>query len=242
MKIGILGYGRLGKLICKYLGQDATLVVFDNDPKKQDDIKKDGHQLATLEQVGRCPIIIPFVPISELENALTSIKSFLNAGTLIIDVCSVKIRPVETMLKVLPENIHILGTHPMFGPDSAKHTLFGAKIVLSKVRMPDDLYINIKNYLESHGLKVIEASPDEHDKQISRTLVLTHLIGRTLIDFKAKPHLIDTKGYRRLMKILDQVENDTWQLFEDMNSHNPYAKEVREEFKSSLEQIIKKLS
>jgi prephenate dehydrogenase len=241
MKIGILGYGRLGKLICKYLGQDATLLVFDNDPKKQEEIKKDGHNLSTLEQVGSCPIIIPFVPISELENALLSIKSYLKPQALIVDVCSVKIRPVETMLKVLPQEAYILGTHPMFGPDSAKHTLFGAKIVISKVRLPDELYTNIKNYLESHGLKVIEATPDEHDRQISRTLVLTHLIGRTLIDFKAKPHLIDTKGYRRLMKILDQVENDSWQLFEDMNSHNPYAKEVREEFQKSLDQIISKL-
>ena len=43
------------------------------------------------------------------------------------------------------------------------------------------------------------------------------------------------------MKILGTVENDSWQLFEDMNQFNPYAKEVRESFVTSLKNIIKRL-
>ena len=54
------------------------------------------------------------------------------------------------------------------------------------------------------------------------------------MDFGAEPIDIDTKGYRRLMKILITVQNDTWQLFEDMNRYNPYAKETRVEFINSL--------
>jgi hypothetical protein len=37
------------------------------------------------------------------------------------------------------------------------------------------------------------------------------------------------------------VENDTWQLFSDMNRYNPFAAEVREQFKKAMEEVEKEL-
>ena len=154
----------------------------------------------------------------------------LKPGTLVIDVCSVKKLPSEIMLKFLPENVNILATHPMFGPDSAKDTLFGKKVAVCPVRIEEAMFNNLKSYLRNHAINVVETTPDKHDQEIAHSLVLTHFIGRALIDYDAKPLEIDTLGYRRLMKILKTVENDTWQLFVDMNKYNPYAAEVRQEF------------
>ena len=58
---------------------------------------------------------------------------------------------------------------------------------------------------------------------------------------KVEDHEIDTKGYRRLLKILQTVENDSWQLFDDMNSYNQFSKPTREAFRKSLENILKRL-
>lgn len=229
MKIGIIGFGRLGKLIATNLAQDFELLVYDKE-NLDDEIKKANAHPCSLEEICQANIIIPFVPISEFENVIKAIAPHVKDDSLIIDVCSVKLHPVKIMHKYLPPNIQILGTHPMFGPDSAKTTLMGSKIVLCKERVHDELYANIKHYLEKFGLKVIEATAEQHDKEISSSLLLTHFLGRTLIDFNAKQLEIDTAGYRRLMKILGTVENDTWQLFEDMNHYNPYAKETIEKF------------
>ncbi|MCR9206429.1 MAG: prephenate dehydrogenase/arogenate dehydrogenase family protein, partial [Halobacteriovoraceae bacterium] len=201
-----------------------------------------GAKTASLEEVCQCPMIIPFVPISALQNLLSEMKDLIKKDALVIDVCSVKTMPLQWMKEILPESISLLGTHPMFGPDSAKNSLYGCKIVLCPVRINNETFKDISGYLETHGLKVIEASPEEHDKQIAHSLLLTHFLGRTLMDFGAKPLDIDTKGYRRLMKILETVENDTWQLFEDMNKYNPYAKETREEFIQSLSAIHGKVN
>ena len=146
------------------------------------------------------------------------------------------------MKKYLPPEVYILGSHPMFGPDSAADTLFGAKIVLCKTRMPDKLYTSIKIYLEKHGIKVLETTPEEHDKDISTSLFLTHLVGRTLLEFKVQPLEIDTKGYRRLMKILLTVENDSWQLFQDMYQFNPYAQQVPTKFLADMQSVMERLS
>jgi len=236
MKIGIIGFGRLGRLLTRYLAQDADVLVHDLSDMSEEAIKL-GAKSASFEEVCACPIVIPCVPIGHFEEVIKRMSPLLTSDALVADVCTVKELPSEIMLKHLPASVSLLATHPMFGPDSARHTVFGRKIVLHNLRTPNRLYHNIKSYLESHGLKVIEATPTEHDEQIARTLVLTHFIGRTLIDFKATPKSIDTKGYRRLMKILDQVENDSIELFLDMNKYNRFAKKVREDFFASMGKI-----
>jgi len=125
----------------------------------------------------------------------------------------------------------------MFGPDSAADSLKDRKIVLCKVRIDNDKYEKIKEYLAKKNLIVIEVTPEEHDKEIAKSLLLTHFIGRGLIDFGATDLDIDTEGHRRLISILDTVKNDTGQLFEDMNSYNKYSKKVREDFIKSLNKI-----
>lgn len=243
MKIGIIGFGRLGKLITKYLAQDFDVFVYEKFPSTtfQDDLTLLNARSHSLREICSCDIVIPFVPISEFENCIKEISSLLKPGVLLADVCSVKEVPVEIMKKYLPEHVQILATHPMFGPDSAKDTVFGSKIVISNISTEITLYNKILAYFKTHGIKVIEATPKEHDKQIASSLVLSHLIGRVLIDLGSKQQEIDTKGYRRLLKILGTVENDSWQLFEDMNYYNKYAQELRVNFENSLSNVTGKL-
>jgi len=242
VKIGIIGYGRLGKLLVNYLSKDADCFVYDKNMKQVQLDSKKSLLPSSLEEVCQCPIIIPCVPISSFEETISSIVPIINNDALVIDVCSVKEHPIQIMLKLLPNTVSILGSHPMFGPDSAKDTLYGRKIVLCKIRLKDETYNNLKSYLESHGIKVVESTAEDHDRQISHSLVLSHLIGRCLIDMDIKEQEIDTKGYRRLIKILDQVENDSWQLFEDMNNYNRFSKDSRENFLQAANQIIKRLN
>ena len=89
-------------------------------------------------------------------------------------------------------------------------------------------------------MRLIESTPEEHDRSISKTLILSHFIGNTLMEFGAQEELIDTKGYRRLLRILDTVKNDTNQLFNDMNKYNRFSKNMREEFISVMKNISDK--
>lgn len=241
MKVGFIGFGRLGKLIARYMSKDADVLVFDQSPEQTRDAALYGARVASLDEICECKIIIPFVPISAFESVIKLIAPKLKPGTLVIDVCSVKILPSEVMQKHLPDHVQILATHPMFGPDSAKETLYGAKLVLCPIRIDEQVYTDLKRYLDHHGLKLIECTPDEHDQQIANSLILTHLIGRTLIEFESKPMEIDTKGYRRLLRILETVENDSFQLFQDMNNYNPYSKQMRDRFQNSLNQVLSKI-
>lgn len=236
MEIGIIGFGRFGKIMVEYLSKEFKVYVFSRSDKAEG-IKEAGGISASIEDVCKKDIVIPSVPISEFKDVINKIKGLLGKNSLVIDVCSVKEYPVKLMKDLLPEKTQILATHPIFGPDSADDSLKGRKIVLCKVRISDDLYEKIKTFLEKKGLVVIEVTPGEHDREVAKSLLLTHFIGRGLIDFGATKMDIDTEGYKRLMHILGTVENDTQQLFDDMNKHNKYSKKVREDFIESLNKI-----
>lgn len=240
MKIGIVGFGRFGKLTATYLARDFEVAVYDSGANAVE-IAATGAAAVSLATACRQDILILSVPISVFRETLFRIAPLLNKGALVIDVCSVKLYPVRAMKEILPAHVSILATHPMFGPDSASDALIGRKIVLCNIRMQQKRYQKIKAYLSSLQLHVIEATPKEHDEQIAVSLALTHFIGRSLAAFGATPREIDTEGYQRLLHVLGVVENDTWQLFEDMNSYNPFAAKFRKAFLTAARRVNQKL-
>ena len=239
--IGIIGFGRFGKLTAQYLSEDCDVYVYDI-VDMSDEILAGGFNPASLEEVCRQDVVILPVPISELRQTLTAINPLLKKGAVVIDVCSVKEYPIQWMTELLPDDVSILGTHPTFGPDSAADSLEGRKIALCKARVDTRCYERIKKYLSSKGLVVIETTAAEHDRQIAVSLAMTHFIGRSLSEFGADDLAMDTEGYKRLLHILEVVENDTWQLFEDMHRYNPYAGEKRAEFMAAMRSIEERLA
>ena len=70
----------------------------------------------------------------------------------------------------------------------------------------------------------------------------SHCRRRALSAFGARDLDIDTEGYKRLMHILGVVSHDTWQLFEDMHTYNPYAQQKRQAFIDAMTDIHERLS
>ena len=233
--VTIIGYGRFGKLLEKYLKQDFKLKIYDKN-KQHSKTKKE-----LYEYLMQTDIIILAVPISEIESVIKEFRNHIQKNTLVIDVCSVKEHPAKIMKKYLPQHVEILATHPMFGPDSAKRTLKGRKIVLGPIRIKMTTLNKVKQYLARKQLEIIEMTPKQHDEIAAKTQLLTHYIGHVLIDMKLKKTQIDTEGYKRLMHILGVVENDTWQLFQDMNKYNKYSQSIIKEFNKSQKRVQTKI-
>ncbi len=238
--IGIIGLGRFGRLMARYLSDDFAVRAYDPSVAAAE-MRAAGADPGALESVASAAVVILAVPISALQGVLARVVPHLAPGCLLIDVCSVKELPLRWMLRAVPESVELIGTHPMFGPDSAADSLQGRKIVLCPARVAPARLARVRDYLGSKGLQVIETTAEEHDRQIAVSLALTHVIGRALGRMGARPQEIDTEGYKRLLRILEVVEHDTWQLFEDMNRFNPHAAGVRQRFMKALAEIEKKI-
>lgn len=221
MKIAIIGYGRFGRLfanILKPFGEVHALT----EQETEEGIKK-----ISLDDLVQMDLVIPAVPISAFEETLNKIKPHLKSGVILMDVCSVKVYPCQWLLKSAPIDAQLIGSHPMFGPDSAKNGVEGLQMVFTPLRADEKTYKIIKNIFEKLKLKIIETTPEEHDRQMANCLALVHFLGRGLGRMELKKQDITTLGFERLLAVNETVNNDTWQLFFDMQKYNPFADEVR---------------
>ena len=233
MTAGLIGFGRIGRLLARHFARDAKIYVYD--PKLDARAARAaGATPATLAEACAQDVVVLCVPIGAFEGLARRIARLLRPDALVVDVCSVKEHPVRAMKRRLPGSVSLLATHPNFGPDSAADSLKGRKIILCRVRMRDADYRRAKKALERKGLDVVEMTPREHDRRMASSLVLTHFIGRSLIAYGAKSTGVDTEGYKRLLRILETVKNDSWELFEDMNLYNAFAAPMRRRFLAAM--------
>jgi prephenate dehydrogenase len=231
--VGLIGFGRIGRLLTRHFARDARIFVSDVKLDARA-VRALGAAPATLAEACAQDVVVLCVPMAAFEGVTRRIKGLLRPGALVVDVCSVKEHPVRAMKRHLPRSVSLLATHPNFGPDSAADSLKGRKIVLCRVRMKDADYRRAKAALTRKGLEVVEMTPREHDRRMASSLVLTHFIGRALVAYGAKPTGVDTEGYKRLLRILETVQNDSWQLFADMNRFNGFAAPMRRRFLAAM--------
>ncbi|KAL7553371.1 hypothetical protein ACHAWF_016657, partial [Thalassiosira exigua] len=82
---------------------------------------------------------------------------------LIVDVLSVKEHARNVLLEHLPEECGILCTHPMFGPDSAKHGWQGQTFVYERTRIDNVLLNPSKDQSFHHRLSQSGDSDNEDE-------------------------------------------------------------------------------
>jgi prephenate dehydrogenase len=84
-------------------------------------------------------------------------------------------------------------------------------------------------------------SPEDHDREAATTQGLTHLVGRVLAEMQLRPSAIGSLGYQKLLEIIEQTCNDSWQLFLDLQRFNRYTREMRRRLEDSLARIRARL-
>ncbi len=210
-RVGIIGYGRFGKVLNELLKKEFEIKIYDEK------IKKD-----PLELVLSANDIFIAVPIRDFEAVIKTLAPKIHKNTTVIDVCSVKLHPVRVMEKYLSATTGIIATHPLFGPDSI-HEKNHLKIMMHDVRDTQGRYAFWKNFFFKKDFSIIEMTPDEHDRNAAQSQTLTHFIGRSLQKINAKSTPIDTLGFEKLLSVMAQTCNDSTELFEDMLTYNPYS-------------------
>ncbi len=225
-------------MIYRHLRERVELRVFDTDPSRVSALP----EASGLSEVCGCEIVILSVPISAVAEVCGRISGLLAPGRVVVDTCSVKSLPVQWMLEQLPETVEILGTHPLFGPDSGKDGIAGLKIALCPIRIQPEKYQEIRRFLESLELVVVETTPEEHDRQIALSQAIFHLIAQAMgrLGWGVKP--ISTPGPEAFYRLVKTVQRDTQQLFLDMERENPYAAECRRLFIDEILKIDRELA
>jgi len=236
MEIGIIGFGRFGRFAAKILQADFKVCVYDRIMR----VHHRGVQVVSFPEVARKPVILLCVPISEIDAVCHKLRPLLSEGQLVLDTCSVKEKPLRSMTQILPRSVEVLGTHPLFGPDSAKNGIRSLSIVLCQGRCKR--IGKIREYLNKLGLKVIQTTAARHDREMARSQALFHFLARGVSALNLKIGSLSTPAPARLFNEFKEVQKDSLQLFQDLHRMNRFAPPVRRKLLQELIRIDSKLS
>ena len=217
-KVGIIGFGRFGRVLADLLKKQYEVLIHDPSLKNDD-------SNVELDKVLESFLVFIAVPISEFNKVVQEISKYNLYNTTIIDVCSVKVYPVKVMEEVLPEHVGIIASHPHFGPDSYS-PFRELKTTLFPVRDTYNRFTEIKQFFEDQSIRTVELSPKEHDRMAASSQGITHFIGRVLNEAGVKSTQINTLGFTELLGVIEQTCNDSWNLFQDLQKYNPYTNEM----------------
>ncbi len=233
IKISVIGAGRFGSFLGKELSRFYDVIYYDKNKSRQD--------FKSYKGINEClsgDIIFIALPISEIESFLKENSTLFSSNAVLVDMASVKLKPKEFYEKHLPEGIQFMLTHPLFGPDSAKITTEGEKIVITESRINIDAEnILLKIFGEQLRLKIIYLTADEHDYLMAFNLSLMHHLGRAFEEMGITGLKLKMKSLTDISRITQFVMNDSELLFRDFYRFNPYSHSIREEFEASFKKI-----
>lgn len=238
MTIGIYGLGRFGLFWAGKMASLGRVVGYNRTPRRF----PPSIELVPLDGLSECDVVFICAAISAIPQVAKDLSAVLRPGTLVMDTCSVKEFPLASLVRYLPEQIDVIGTHPMFGPDSADSTLHDLPMVVTPTRGPDSLVQEWADRFSSLGMRVMVMSPEDHDREAARTQGITHFIGRLLASLDLKPSPMGTLGFKKIFEVMEQTCNDPWQLFLDLQQYNPHTKEMREQMVGKFDELIQVLS
>lgn len=235
MIVGVYGLGRFGAFWAELLSRWCEVRAFSRDPSRR---APAGVRRVSEEELAGLPVVFLCVAISAMEEVLLRLAGRLAPATLVMDTCSVKTYPVGLMERILPPQVSILGTHPMFGPDSGGAGVQGLPMILCPSRIASAELDRWKAFFSAMGLAVSVMTPGAHDEEAAFTQGVTHYVGRVLKELGVRPSAIATVGYRRLLEIVEQTCNDPWQLFLDLQRYNPSTRGMRERLARAIETVM----
>lgn len=231
----IVGFGIIGQIFAKDLKNFFNVTIW-NRSDKSEIAKNIGVQfeMDMKKALEKADIILVCIPIPVFDNIIKKIVGFTKKDTLVIDVCSVKEKPMQIMKENL--NCSFLGLHPLFGKvDSIK----GYKIVACKGIGKDKGFLNV---LKDAGAKIIEMDASEHDKILGSIQGMTHLIGLGVIEYikdmdKKKVKSVSTPTFEYLLGLAERMQINNPEIFLEIQKHNKYARKARKLMLEKLKNV-----
>ena len=183
----------------------------------------DADDTVPLEDADAYDVVVVAVPIEVTPDVIEEVASHMSDG-LLMDVTSVKEEPIEAM-RAAPEDVEILGTHPMFGP--TVRSMRGQTVIVVRERV-GELTERVVGAFYEAGANVQETTAREHDEMMSVVQGLTHYslvsIGGALerLDFDVEDsRRFMSPVYEIVLDFVGRVLNQNPELYADIQMNQP---------------------
>lgn len=139
--------------------------------------------------VSAADLVVLAVPVSEIIPVLARVVPFLEPGTVVTDVGSVKGEIVSRAEALVPQTVHFVGGHPMTGSErtgveNADPYLFeSAYYILTPTPATHPAGLEkMEGLVRALGARLILLSPEEHDFMVAGVSHLPHVVAAALVN------------------------------------------------------------
>ncbi len=220
MKILIIGgTGETGRWFARFYKKHGFDVVLWGINKRKDIAEELGMPFAEdLDgEIKTSDIVMISVPIDITEKTIQELAPKMPAGSLLMDITSIKTVPMDAMTKYAPAHVEILGTHPMFGPSIPE--IRGQIVIFTPTEGRCSKWFPIiRSLYEDNGAHIEIMDAAQHDKMMAVVQGLTHFayisIGSVFRELE-----FDVANSRRFMSPMYEIMLD---LVGRILAQNPY--------------------
>lgn len=246
MKMLVIGgTGEMGQWFTRFSREHGYEVMVWGSSHRIDVAKRMGVEFASdLDHaIGESDVVVVSVPIDITEKVIAETAPKMKDGSLLMDITSLKARPIKAMEKYAPPGVEILGTHPMFGPSIPD--LQGQIVIMTPVAGRCDRWFSIIRALfEENGAHIEVIDAKEHDRFVSVIQGLTHFayitIGTTFnrLDFDVnESRRFMSPVYEIMVDFVGRILGQNPYLYALIQMENPEVLKVHEAFKEECMSI-----
>lgn len=193
--VGLIGGSLAGALKSRY-GSSVSIIGYG---RREGNLKEalrrgliDSYAFLPEEAVEDRDLVVLATPVGRFRELLKRFSSHLKRGSVVIDVGSVKgiVRELESLV---PEGVEFVGCHPIAGSEkagaeNASPGLFNdALCIVTPTERTNSTALNrVITIWRSVGCRVVQMSPEEHDRVFGLISHLPHLVSFALVNTVAK--------------------------------------------------------
>ncbi len=245
MKIGIIGGSDgLGKTLNYYFRDEFEVAISGRDHDKGRKVADKlgvSYVESNRELAGLSDILIVSVPIHHTSDVIKEVAPFMRKGSLMVDVTSIKEKPLKAMEKYLPHNVEYIPTHPIFGP---RTTELDNQIIVLTATKKGKWYKKVYDYLDSKNMEIIETTAKHHDYMMSIVQILTHFsfISTASAMEKLKVDISETENYESpiynlMIDMIARIVSQNPYLTYYIQSMNDNGTKVRDAFSDAVNEL-----
>ncbi|MBK7404060.1 MAG: prephenate dehydrogenase [Phycisphaerales bacterium] len=233
--IGILGFGHFGRALAS-LAEGAGLAWRAFDPAGGVPAGRAAADAGSLADGAE--VLAACVPVPALEASLGAVRRALRAGSLVLDVGSVKVWPSEVMARLLGREIPWCATHPLFGPVSLARGERPLRVVVCPNGQHTGSAARARELYERLGCEVTEMDADAHDRHMAETHALAFFVSKAMLEIEAgHGSELVTPSFRAMAQTVETVRGDAGHLFSLIQLGNPHAQQARQRLMEAMGRI-----
>ncbi|WP_394822428.1 prephenate dehydrogenase/arogenate dehydrogenase family protein [Pendulispora albinea] len=228
-RVALVGYGRFGRAFANLVTESGFSVrAYDPYVSVPDGMRAE----SVADVVAGADLVVLAAPVPVMPSAVSAVAPHVRPDQLVMDVGSVKVRPVAALEAGLGARIPWVGTHPLFGPLSLTLAERPLRVVVCPTALHPGAARRARAFYEGLGCVIVEQSAEEHDMAMARTHALAFFIAKGVIDadqaLADDPPPFVPPSFQGLARTMQAVRADAGHLYRALQRDNPFAADVRQ--------------